>query len=321
MKIIKRTLKIFLFVTLFSLGSLTVLNVVGKLSADQVGFVSPKTTSGIDLNDGQIASFWSKINSYQDITEYGGSGLVKFANNGTHLFALLVSSSNNLWISIEFEPDSSMCMKNLNDGWSFYINKAEETVLAKDVMFKGTVIPNDDVKNDLFTESIFSEGLVYIEIIRPFDTSDLNGYDITFHNASINFLKFASDENHFGEHEVYYLYVYIPADPPSSETPGSETPGSETTGSETTGSETTDVVIFIPTNIPDIPPPDGVDLSQVKFLLLGVTPIGLFGFIGIHLIRRVIYSPIKHDHDRIVSSSWKPPTFVERFKDTFLSEE
>ena len=305
MKIIKRTLIVFLFVTLFSLGGLTVLNAVGKLSTDQVGFVSPKTTSRIDLNDGQIASFWSNINSYQDVTEFGESAYVKFANNGTHLFALLVSSSDNEWISVEFEPDSSMCMMNLNDGWSFYINKDAETVSAKDVMFKGTRIPTNDAKNDLFIESIFSEGLVYIETIRPFDTSDLNGYDITFHNASTNYIQFASDKNHFDFHAIFYLYIYIPADPPSNETLSSET------------TET----IFIPTIIPDIPPPNGVDLSQVKFLLLGVTPVGVFGFVGIHLIRRVIYSPIKHDHDRIVSSSWKPPTFVERFKDTFLGDE
>ncbi|MHA2247272.1 MAG: hypothetical protein ACXADY_20165 [Candidatus Hodarchaeales archaeon] len=296
MKIIKRTLIVFLFVILFSLGSLTILNVVGKLSADQVGFVSPKTTSRIDLNDGQIASFWSNINSYQDVTEFGENAFVKFANNGTHLFALLVSSSNNTWISVEFEPASSLCMKNLNDGWSFYINKDEETVIAKDVMFVGARIPDDDAKNDLFIESIFSEGLVYIETIRPFDTSDLNGYDISFHNASTNYLKFASNKNHFGAHKIFYLHIYIPVDSPGNETSGS----------------------FI---IPDIPPPDGVDLSQVKFLLLGVTPVGVFGFVGIHLIRRVIYSPIKHDHDRIVSSSWKPPTLVERFKDTFLREE
>ncbi|MFX0012978.1 MAG: hypothetical protein ACFFB2_04055 [Promethearchaeota archaeon] len=320
MKTIRRKIKIFLFVTFFSLSSLTVLNALGKVSADQVGFIAPKITFQIDLNDGQIASFWSKINSYQDITEFGGSGFVKFANNGTHLFALLVSSSDNVWISVEFEPDSSLCMKNLNDGWSFYINKDEQTVLAKDVKFRGTVIPTDDAKNDLSIESIFSEGLVYIETIRSFDTSDLNGYDITFHNASTNFLKFASDRNHFGNHEIYYLYVYIPADQPSNETSGSETiEPTDPYNTETT--ETSEEIIVIPTDIPDIPIPEGVDLNQVKFLLLGITPFGIFGFVSIHLIRRVFYSPISHDHGRIVSSSWKAPTFIERFKDTFLSKK
>lgn len=306
MKIIKRVLSIILFMIFFSLIGLTVLNVVGKGSDNPTGFIAPKTTVDVILDDGQIASFWSKIQTYQNVSEFGTKGMVKFSNNGTHLFTLLVSSSNRAWISVEFEPDSSLCMKNLNDGWSFYIDKASETVLAKDILFKGTVIPADDVKNDLQVESIFSDNLVYIELVRPFDTSDVQGYDIIFSNGSTNLLKFASDGNHFGVHEIYFLYIYIPAD----------TPGNETTGNETTGE-----TIIIPADIPDIPLPDVVDLSQVKFLLLGLTPVGVFGFIILHLIRRVLTSPIKHDHERIVSSSWKPPTFVERFKDTFFSEK
>ncbi|UCG03826.1 MAG: hypothetical protein JSW11_07530 [Candidatus Heimdallarchaeota archaeon] len=289
MKIMKKTLKISLFIVVFSLISLTVLTVVGEVADDQVGFVSPKIKGGIDLNDGEITSFWTNITDYQNVTEFGEHGYVKFANNETHLYTLIVSSTENVWISIEFEPDPSLCMKNLNDGWSFYIDEEEETVLAKDIMFIGTVIPEDDVKNDLQIESVFSEGLVYIEVVRSFDTSDPDGFDIAFENGSTNLLQFASKKKHFGDHNKYYLYVLV-----SDKTEGNPI-------------------------IPDIP--EIVDLNQVKFLLLGVTPVGVFGFIGIHMIRRVLYSPIKHDHDRIVSSSWKPPTLVERFKDTFLSKE
>ncbi|MFW9903529.1 MAG: hypothetical protein ACFFFH_04290 [Candidatus Thorarchaeota archaeon] len=292
MKILKKTVIFIFFIAIFSFITLSLVNVVGKVSGDQLGFISQKTNAKIDLNDGQITPFWTEVTTYQDIHEFGGSGFIKFANNGTHLFALLASSSNSAWISVEFEPDSSVCMKNLNDGWTFYINEKEKTVIAKDIMFKGTRIPEDDEKNDLRIESVFSEGIVYIEVVRPFDTSDLDGYDIAFHNDSTNLLHFASNENHFGNHEIYYLYIYVSA--------------------ESLGTLT---------SIPDIPLPNTVELNQVKFLLLGITPVGVFGFVGIHLIRRVAYSPISHEHGRIVSSSWKPPTFVERFKETFISKK
>jgi hypothetical protein len=288
MKIMKKTIKISFFIFVFSLISFTILTVVGEVTDDQSGFISPKIDGEVNLNDGEITSFWTNITNYQNVTEFGEQGYVKFANNETHLYALLVSSPENAWISVEFEPDPSLCMKNLNDGWSIYIDKEAETVLAKDIMFVGTVIPEDDVKNDLQIEGVFIEGLVYIEAVRLFDTSDPDGFDIAFENGSTNLLQFASKKKHFGDHDKYYLYVHV--------------------GSEETGGI-----------IPDIP--ETVDLNQVKFLLLGITPVGVFGFVGIHLIRRVLYSPINHDHDRIVSSSWKPPTLVERFKDTFLSKE
>ncbi|MFX1286312.1 MAG: hypothetical protein ACFFB5_21945 [Promethearchaeota archaeon] len=290
MKILKKTLKFNFFVIIFSLISFTVFTVVGEVTDDQTGFISPKIGGDINLNDGEITSFWVNITTYQNVTEFGEQGYVKFANNETHLYALLVSSIENTWISVEFEPDPSQCMKNLNDGWSFYIDKENETVLAKDIMFIGTRIPEDDEKNDLQIESVFSEGLVYIEVIRPFDTLDPDGLDIVFENGSTNLLRFASEKKHFGNHDIYYLYVHV-------------------------GSDSTEGELIIP----DIP--ETVDLNQVKFLLLGITPIGVFGFMGIHLIRRVFYSPIYHDHGRIVSSSWKPPTFVERFKETFLSKK
>ncbi|MFX1506033.1 MAG: hypothetical protein ACFFDC_07950 [Promethearchaeota archaeon] len=289
MKIMKKALKINCFIVILSFISLTVLTVVGEVTDDQAGFVSSKIEGGINLNDGEITSFWTNITDYQDVIEFGEQGYVKFANNETHLYALLVSTTENAWISVEFEPDPSLCMKNLNDGWSFYINQEEETVLAKDIMFVGTVIPKDDVKNDLQIEGVFSDGLVYIEVVRPFDTSDPDGFDIAFENGSTNLLQFASKKKHFGGHDKYYLYVHV-----SDKSEGNPI-------------------------IPEIP--ETIDLNQVKFLLLGITPVGVVGFLGIHLIRRVIYSPIKHDHDRIVSSSWKPPSTVERFKDTFLSKE
>ncbi|UCE13939.1 MAG: hypothetical protein JSV04_01880 [Candidatus Heimdallarchaeota archaeon] len=323
MKIIKKTLFPLLLVIFLILVSLTLLNVSGVTSSDPMGFISPNITGNIDLNDGQIASFWTSIETYHYVSEFGDNGYVKFSNNRTHLFALLVSSSDEAWISIEFEPDPSLCMKNLNDGWSVYIDKDNEEVLAKDVKFVGTVIPEDDVHNDLHVESLFSEGMVYIEVVRLFNTADTDGYDITFQNGSINYLKFASKGKHFGTHEIYYLYNYVPAEVSTTENPTTDVSNTDTTNTDITSTTTTttDIIIVIPTDIPDLPDQDVVDLSQVKFLLLGLTPIGIIGFISLHLVRRVLTSPIKHDHDRIVSSSWKPPTTVDRFKDTFLSDE
>lgn len=275
---------------------LSVFSIQGKTSDSAVGFTSPKipTNSTEELSNGQIESFWSLVDLYQNISEISNdtyNNYVKFANNGTHLFALLRTFSTTEWFSIEFEPDPSECMINLNDGWVFYIDADTSTVDAIDVKFVGTQIPSNDTNNDLAIESFFSGDLVYIEIVRPFNTQDSDGYDIVYSNGSINTLKFATNNNHFGSHDVYYLFI---------------------TDVILGG----DVVIIEPTNISI---PNQVDLNQIKFALMGLTPIGVFGFLIIHFLRRVYFSPIKHNFDRTTKSSTTPPTFRERWKKTFSS--
>ncbi len=276
-----------------SLLSTSFINGQARVSESMRGFIAPKVDN-ISLSNSQIDAFWENVSTYQNITEYDVGGYVKFANNQTHLFSLFVTAIDRQWVSIEFEPDVSACMKNLNDGWTFYIDQGTSAVTAKDVSFVGTVIPSDDSNNDLSFESVVSGDQIFIEIARQFDTQDTEGYDIIYQNGSINTVKFASSglANHFGNHEIYFVMV------------------TDKTLSDGQGGA------IIPPDIPQV-----IDLSQLKFIIIGVTPIGIFGFIFLHLIRRVITSPIHHNYNRIASNSFKPPTLKERWNQTFSSKK
>lgn len=272
-----------------------------KVADETPGFVSSKTNTTLNLNDGQIDPFWSSIESYQNISEYGPKGYVKFANNETHLYALLVSSASNEWISIEFDADTSACMMNQHDGWAIYIDENAKTVEAKDVFFIGTRMPSEDTNNDLLAEGIFTGDLVEIEVVRLLDTTsvDSNGYDIVYQNGSITMIQFASKSDHFGSHTFYYILTSF-STPQAGIAPG------------------------------NIPVPTVINYDQLKLQVLSLTMLSGFGFIVLHFIRRVIINPIKHDY-RLISSDiptklstsnrWKSPTFRERWNETFSSEE
>jgi hypothetical protein len=253
------------------------------------GFVSSKVLSDLSLNDAQISSFWNDITAYQNISEFGAGGYVKFANNGTHLFSLLVWPQSNAWVSIEFEPDPDLCMANLNDGWSLYVQSNPEDVEARDIKFVGTVMPEDDTQSDLSVEGVFMDNYAYAEVVRPFDTGDSDGFDIAFYNGSLNMMQFASKDDHIGFHEDYYLLV-------TDKLPGE-------------GSDD-----------PPVDIPVGANLGQIKFILFGITPIGILIFIGFHAVRRVLTNPIEHKYERIVDNNHSPPTFMERWRETFSSK-
>jgi len=263
-------------------------------SQSMTGFVSPKTNSSLNLNDGQIAPFWSNVTIYENISEFGSGGYAKFANNGTYLFSLIVFPDYNEWISIEFEPSPDACMTNLNDGWSFYLPGSNQ-VQEIDVKFVGSVKPENDAQNDISIESIFTGGLVYIEVVRPFDTGDTAGYDIVLQNGSLNIIQFASENDHFSLHTNYYLL----------------TTDYSIDSIDSIDNESTSPPIVIPVI------PVGINLNQIKYTIIATVPIGLFIFIIFHAIRRVITKPIKHEYARIVGNSHTPPTFKKRWKDTF----
>jgi len=291
-------LSIVAFLLLFGLPKFLIFDIQGSTSDTATGFTAPKipANSTEELSNGQIESFWSLVETYQNVSEISDetyTNYVKFANNGTHLFTLITSLNTIEWISIEFEPNPSQCMTNLNDGWTFYIDAGSSTVDAVDVNFVGTVIPSNDNRNDLVIESFFSGNLVQIEVVRPFNTQDTDGYDIVYSNGSMNTMQFATNENHFSSHAIYYLFIT-----------------DLVLGGEVTIEEPT-----------DIPIPNQVDLNQVKFALIGVTPIGIIGFLIVHFIRRVYHSPIEHSFTRISRVSKSPPTFRARWKETFSSRE
>ncbi len=304
-KISSRKFYPLLFVTLYLLTAfygVSRIVVQGKMTDTPAGFTAPRIpiNSTVDLHNGQIESFWSLIDTYQNVSEYGNytqDNYVKFANNDTHLFALFTTLSTNEWISVEFEPNPYLkCMANLNDGWTFYIEGNTNTVEARDVNFLGTVIPSTDTNNDLSIESIFSGDLVFIEVVRQFDTQDTAGYDIVYSNGSFNTLQFATNGHHFDAHNIYYLFLT-----------------DTLLGGEIVIEEPTD----IPTHIVSLQ--NQVDLNQVKFVLIGITPIGVLGFMFIHFLRRVYSSPIQHGYVRISNESKSPPSFRERWNETFSS--
>ncbi len=302
MKFTKTKVIILIFTVFLSAGFIGTSALGGTNSVTQsaTGFIAPKVLTNVSLNDGLISEFWVNITSYQNISEYGEGGFVKFANNATHLYSLLVFPKDSDWVSVEFEPEPEACMTNLNDGWSFYTSESPDSVDAKDVKFVGARKPENDIQKNLATENIFVGNLAYVELVRPFDTGDTDGFDITFSNGSLNMLQFASKADHFGAHTDYYLIVTV-IDPVIGEVPDEE-----------------DSVID---DILSSSLPTGVNLGQIKFLLLGVTPAGVFVFIILHAIRRVFTSPIQHGYERVVSSSHKPPTFMERWRETFTSED
>jgi hypothetical protein len=276
-----------LFVTSF-IGT-SVLGGTESVNQSARGFIASKVNSSLNLNDGQIDPFWSEISTYQNISEFGEGGLVKFSNNGSHLFSLIVYPQNNDWVSIEFEPEPEACMANLNDGWSFYVEQNPDQVEARDIKFKGVTMPDTDAQTDLSIEAIFNNSMVYVELVRQFDTGDIDGLDVLFYNGSVNMMQFASKDDHIGFHEDFYILI-------------------------------TDKLVGVGSETPVIDIPVGANLGQIKFILLGVTPLGILIFIGLHAIRRVFTNPIEHKYNRVVTDGHNPPSFVKRWKETFSSK-
>ncbi len=292
MKLTKKKIIMITFIAFLSFGSIGSSVLGGTVSVTQStsGFVAPIAPSDLSLVDGQIADFWINVTSYQNISEFGEGGYVKFANNETHLYSLLVFPSDSDWVSVEFQPEPDACMTNLNDGWSLYVTENPDTVEAKDIKFVGVVMPDDDAQKDITIESVFEGSMTYVELVRPFDTGDTDGYDIVYTNGSLNMMQFASASDHIGAHTDYYLLI------------------------------TDSLAGDVPTN-PSVDIPTGANLGQIKFLLLGVTPVGVVVFILFHAFRRVYSSPIKHEFNRVVGNSHKPPTFMERWRETFGSKQ
>jgi len=133
MRITKINFVMIIFIIFISVGFIGTSVPAGTTAASQSarGFIAPNVNSSLTLNNGQVETFWSEISTYQNISEFGDGSFVKFANNQTHLFSLLVYPQSNDWVSIEFEPEPEVCMANLNDGWSFYVEQNPEPFTTK----------------------------------------------------------------------------------------------------------------------------------------------------------------------------------------------
>ena len=192
MKFTKTKVIILIFTVFLSAGFIGTSALGGTNSVTQsaTGFIAPKVLTNVSLNDGLISEFWANITSYQNISEYGEGGFVKFANNATHLYSLLVFPKDSEWVSVEFEPDPEACMTNLNDGWSFYTSESPDSVDAKDVKFVGIRKPEDDIQ-------------------KTFDFLFFVIYFGQFSFDSQNILQDRACDQHLTQEDNYYLFQQL----------------------------------------------------------------------------------------------------------------
>jgi len=247
---------------------------------------------GVDLTDGSISPGWENVTYYQMIPEFGENGLVKFANNATHLFSLFVVESNLQWAAIEFEAWDGLCMVDGNDGWTFYIDQNTAAVTVHDEVYKGSAgPPTHDTTNNLQTEVVVDDtpGYHTIEIVRQLDTGDTQ--DIAYHDGDLIDIKFASSTHHskgglsnptqFGPSDIFFLSV------------------------QTTGG---DIIV------PDTP--NRIDYDFWKMIALIMVFFLAFGFMFLHSLIRQYFKPLDHPNP-IVSADYVKPTLKYRWETTF----
>ncbi|OLS22457.1 MAG: hypothetical protein HeimC3_30900 [Candidatus Heimdallarchaeota archaeon LC_3] len=229
----------------------------------------------ISISDSKIDEIWEDVNPLF-ISELGSEGFVKSSQNGFFLYVLLAYDSSYNWISVEFDAISGdeNHMLEGHDGWTFGNSTTIDREYLDDGYFTGAdEHPKSDFRNDLLYE-IFAKGsLTYVEIIRPLDTKDVNGYDVIFNDSTIINVQFASSKSHFNGHTVY---TWILTD--LSAAGGTVTPP------------------------PDTPSSNPAELSDIVFVFSFTLVV--FSVL-IHGALRVISRPIKHEK-RIVYTDRLP---------------
>lgn len=248
-------------------------------------------TSNLDTSDGIIDEGWTDVAQQELDTAFGDGGYAKFANNATHLFAQFRASASHSWISIEFDYDPAGCMGSQHDGWTLYIDGS--TVEARDILFDGTIMPTTDSQNDLVAEAVVTGELIDIEIVRPFSTGDAVGADIEIVNETLTFITFASDTDHFGARENFYLSIKYYDLPEGAQIP-------------VEGALSLDI-------------PISFDWNPIKknILLGAIIFVGVF--MHVHYSIRVIHRPLNHG-SRIVDSNHTAPKVLDRLTEFKTNE-
>ena len=252
--------------------------------------VSFGNDNSLSLTNGAVDSAWDNVTYYQTITEFGTNGYVKFAQNGTYLYALLAVDSSKKWAAVEFIEDEKygdVCMAPIDDGWTFYLDSG--TVDAHDTHFAGSsTFPKDDSVQNLQIETTVQDNYYYIEVARPLVTNDPEGNDFDYKDGSIVFLKFASDTNHKGgvfddgPSELYYLSIQF-----------------------------SDNIV-----VPNVTAPK--DFSLLKTWIFFSIPFFIFGFIAVHAPIRLKYRKVHDNHPGpIVDDTYRRPTIKEKFPQDF----
>lgn len=255
------------------------------IGADQTGFVASNfKSSSLNLHDGTVDSAWNSVTQYQNISEYGANGYVKFSHNATYLFSLFVVDISLKWVAIEFQATEN-CMDNGHDGWTFYLDSSTHAVTAHDTTYLGTAIPTDDPAeggvNNLAIQSVINGNYVYIEVARPLLTNDTKGHDVSFVNGTMMDVKFASNAHHFDPSPLYYLYVTF-----------------------STG-------VIVPPKVPQ-----KFDYQQAETIIFFVVLFIIVAFILTHITVRMILRPLGV-YPRIIDENFVRPTFKSRWHEIF----
>lgn len=261
------------------LSLLSIFFLISQTSCQGIGGCIAPTfpESNLDLSDGAISNEWPQVETYVNLTEFGDGGFIKFSHNTTHIFSL-IGANDMEWVAIEFESEMDDCMIDGHDTWVFYIDTTEKSVDGIDATMRGIDEPEADTQNDLYYEATFVEEFVYIEVVRAFDTQDLESYDIPFVNGTQLVMIVASDDDHMGDRTPYYLCVVF-SDRPD----------------------------FVP-NI-DL----GIDWTKRKDILFYGGMIFAAIFVATHITMRLVLHPLKHPNSIVDSTKVKPPTLKERW--------
>ena len=245
----------------------------------------------LNLTDGKIDPNWNNISYYASLAEYGSDAYVKFANNETHMFSLFKFDASLSWVAIEFGAYEEFCMARGNDGWTFYLDQANnQEFTAHDEIYRGSAGPPEhDAHTDISTEAIHDGDYFYVEVVRAFDTGDAE--DMAFTDGALIQVKFASSTHHatggavqlpteFGPSQIYFLSIQ-------------------------TGGE-----IVVPVV------PETIDYEFWKMVIFISIFIAVTIFIVAHYTVRQVYRPLHHPNS-IVDSDYQPPTLKSRWHETF----
>lgn len=251
--------------------------------------ITYKVDQAVIINDGQQDPVWTNVPE-TPVTEFGSGGYIKTVQDGTYLYTLLAYSSSIKWISVEFNVNSSSeVMAKGTDGWVF--GTYGNTKYFGDYVFQGSgVLPVQDTKNVVFSESFSAGGMNYTETARLLTTPTTEN-EFQFNNAGIFNVVFASSADHTGSHTIMTWAI-------TQASPTGSTPVSNTGK-------------IAPT----------INLQQVSDYVFVFSVVIVIVTVFIHISLRVVSKPIKHER-RIVYSNKIPghPGSIPLIK-RFLSEQ
>lgn len=180
-----------------------ILNIQNAGQLPSTDIITYKVSNLISITDQAVDEIWEDI-SPTYIPEFGSGGYIKTTHNDFYIFALLAYDPSYTWVSIEFSAleGESNHMLDGHDTWSF-MTDADYDGDGYFVGASGNPVP--DSRQDLIYEKFedTAEGLMIVEVLRPLDTNDPEGYDVVFNQTGVYNVQFASNVHHKSAHDVF----------------------------------------------------------------------------------------------------------------------